>query len=287
MTHEADARATRIERRAPINTVARVSAGACEAADASVARRGRVRAALAALERTAPELVRDGGTISGPALCRVSRAWNGVRVPGLATAFWRSHPKIAPAAVDFGLSAGAFDLGADASLAPDVLLDVGPRRSSPKHEQRQSDGPTQVWSSTGGSWLASPDVVSAAARRAARRAAKKRDGLALHPTLVADASRASGAAAVEAAARLDLSAYRQRKARASARRAEPHHGPSHHAAASAAAQRTWEMISSPNFKSLVSRSNFGFFMIIWWLILSDQYLEDIIYFDKSFIIRLS
>jgi len=175
MVHEAEARATRLARRAPVDVAARVTASTRGVVSTAGVRCGHIRSTLAALKRAAPEIVRDSGVVAGPALCRVGRAPNSARIPSLATTFWQTHPQIAPISVDFGLSANAFVLGANASLAPDALLDAGLRHVTPES--------VDVSGVNGGS-LSSTATAAATARQAGRRAFKKRDGVSLHPMLV-------------------------------------------------------------------------------------------------------
>ncbi|KAK7232815.1 hypothetical protein SO694_00037264 [Aureococcus anophagefferens] len=111
---------------------------------------------------------RRRGVVAGPP-SRVARAANSRRIPRLATEFWRARPSLAPESVDFGLSAGAFELTGDANRARYRASPSGDRaaRGTPGRRRRSRTTP--------------PSTPPRARARA--HAAHKLDGVALHPRL--------------------------------------------------------------------------------------------------------
>ena len=154
-----------------------------------------------------PDLDRDGGLIDGPGACKVNRAGNPRRVPDFARDFWTANPATAPDAIAFGLALHTFSLvegsGGGAGLSVEALRDRAPveDRKVVAREELET--------------LSSKADIDAAARRAARHAAHKRDGVVLQPRLHDGTSQegkklfgssAPGADAAEGASLLDLKA---------------------------------------------------------------------------------
>ncbi|KAH8045574.1 hypothetical protein JL722_14155 [Aureococcus anophagefferens] len=157
---------------------------------------------------------RDGG--ASRARPPRARAANSRRIPRLATAL-RARPALAPESVDFGLSAGAFELTGDESALPGFRRDDAARAG-----RRAGDGARGR----------RRPRRRRAPRRAPRGAQARRRRAA--PRLAAPDDRYAGAdatTAAEARAALDLAGYGARKGAASRRRDDPHHGPGDHEAA--------------------------------------------------------
>lgn len=181
--------------------------------------------------RALPESPKDGGLVDGVGTCRVNRAGNPRRVPDFARDFWKRNPATAPAAIAFGLALHTFQLvdgsGVGAGFADEALRDRAPledRRVVCKEELET---------------LSSTADIEAAARRAARHAVHKMDGVVLQPRLHDGTSlqgkrifgsSAPGIHAAEGASLLDLKAYgRERKGFQSTGRWDAHHGSTEHA----------------------------------------------------------